>query len=99
MTTLIEEVKYACMVGDTSDENILTELELLVNAAKEELKTAGVNIPAIESDLNSLLRTAIIFYCKAHFGYDNPDSDRYERRFDELKVILSLDKSTRYEVT
>ena len=37
-----------------------------------------------------LIRQAIKTYCKANFGLDNKDSEKYQSSYDMLKQHLSL---------
>lgn len=83
MVTIIERVKMALRIkGDAYDD----ELEELIESALLDLGIAGVeNID--ESFI--LIRTAIVTYCKLHFG--TPDNaDRLKASYDEQKAQLSM---------
>ena len=91
---LLDDVKAVVMVHGTDDVGIVAELQGLIEAAKSELRTAGVAVGSDESDYDALLYLAIVFYCKANFGMDNPDARLYDERFERLKQILSIDDVT-----
>lgn len=78
--------------GDDLDNEILD----LIDAAKADLALSGVHSSKI-SDEDPLIRRAIIVYCKAHFGYDDPKiAERFEQSYISLKQHLTL--STEYTV-
>lgn len=79
--TIIDEVKAANRIM-TDDCGIIGELTGLIAAARSDLRTSGVaNFGANDP----LINRAIILYTKAHFGFDNPDAERFERSYDLLK--------------
>lgn len=80
-------------LGGVADEMLMSEVTALILAGKQELRTAGVRV----TDTDDLTRVAILYYCKANWGFDNPDKLFFEKRFDRLKAILSLDAETRCE--
>lgn len=83
-TTLLNTVKKTLRVTHNGlDED---EIVPLIEAAKKELAVAGVK-RIEESD--PLIVRAIKAYCKANFGYDNPDSEKFQKSFDSLKNTLS----------
>lgn len=63
-----------------------TEIADLIEAAKLDLSTSGIKV--IETD--PLIKRAINLYCKAHFGYDNPDAARFADSYKMLKIHLSF---------
>jgi len=65
------------------------EVQDLIEAAKLDLKLSGV-LEAKIIDTDPLIKRAIILYCKAHFGYDNPDADRFMESYNMLKTHLTL---------
>ena len=72
------------------------QLTLLMNAALEDLRSAGVT-DAIESTTSSKIIQAVCTYCKANFG----ETDEYEHlkdAYDEQKASLAMDSNhTNYE--
>ena len=37
-----------------------------------------------------LIKRAITTYCKAYFGYDNPEAERFEKAYNAIKLHLML---------
>ena len=60
-----------------SDNNTAfdSEIENLIEAAKLDMEHAGID-PAVISIGDDLIDRAIILYCKAYFGWDNPDQEK-----------------------
>lgn len=83
-TTLLEMVKANIRVSHRKLDS--AEVVPLIEAAKKELAIAGV-VTVDESD--PMIQRAVIAYAKAHFGYDNPEAERFERAFNSLKNLLS----------
>lgn len=80
----VDDVKLNLRVsGKDFDE---AEIKPLIAAALAELRRQGV-INQPEGD--PLIFRAVIFYCKAHFGFDK-DGSRYEAAFDKLAAAMSL---------
>lgn len=75
------------------------EVQDLIDAAKADLALAGVAVDKI-LDTDALIKRAVGTYCKAYFGYDNPDADRFARSYEMLKTHLALANDyTGYKVT
>lgn len=66
------------------------EIQDLIDAARMDLKQSGVSHDKANSDDDALIKRAITTYCKANFGYDNPDADRFAKSYEMLKQHLSL---------
>lgn len=81
---MLEEVKVALRISNTVYND---EIQGLIDAGKRDLEIAGVALP-VETD--PLIKRAIILYCKAHFGYDNKDADRFLESYVMLKQSLVL---------
>ena len=80
---MLENVKMALRISTNAYDSELTGL---IAAAKLDLGIAGVNVP---STLDDLVKTAIISYCKCHFG--DPDKfERWKACYDEQKAQLSM---------
>jgi len=87
---MIPVVKLALRISPSNAE-FDEEVQTLIDAARLDLKQAGISselVDAIEPD--ALIKRAIITYCKAHFGYDNPEADRFNDAYIMLKQHLSL---------
>lgn len=63
------------------------ELQGLIDACKADLSMVGIRIP--EGD-DALIQRAVTLYCKAHFGFNVEDGERYMKAYDMLKMSLAL---------
>lgn len=79
--TLLESVKLALRV---STDAFNSEINNLIEAAQLDLGVAGVVLP---SQLDTLVKQAIVTYVKMHFGQPD-DYDRLKRSYDEQKAQL-----------
>lgn len=84
---MLEDVKTALRLRNNAFDN---EVEDLIAAARDDLRISGVSAALVVSDTDSLIKRAIVTYCKANFGYDNPEADRFRQSYDMLKQHLSL---------
>lgn len=81
---MLEKVKLALRIKSNKlDEEIAD----LIEACKIDLSLSGVK--RIE-DTDPLIQQAIKLYCKANFGLDNKDSEKYQKSYEMLKISLSL---------
>jgi hypothetical protein len=85
MATLADVKVHLRITGNTLD----TELNDLIASALLDLKISGVNSFAID-ETDPLIKRAIVLYCKTHFGYNNPDAERFGKSYDLLKAHLSM---------
>lgn len=84
---LIDDVKDALRV---SGDDLNTEVEGLIDGAKADLILSGVHKDKI-LDTDPLIKRAVILYCKAQFGYDDPKiADRFQQSYTSLKQHLTL---------
>lgn len=88
---MLDGVKLALRVTTNEFD---TEIQELIDAAVADLALAGVSPEKAQDMTDPLIKRAVITYCKAHFGYDNPDADRLQKSYDMLKMHLTL--STEY---
>jgi uncharacterized phage protein (predicted DNA packaging) len=81
---MLESIRLALRIKSSAfDEEILE----LIESSKTDLKMSGItNI----KEEDPLIRQAIKTYCKANFGLDNKDSEKYQSSYDMLKQHLSL---------
>lgn len=95
---MLEEIKKALRLIDNDFDD---EVTLLIEAAKEDLKSSGVASSYFitkddetgeksEEIDNKLLKLAIILYCKTFFGFDNPDSEKYNNAYEHIKKKVSI---------
>lgn len=83
---LIDEVKVA--IRTTSDDAGLTqEAQTLIDAAKADLRSSGVQEAKITED-DALIRQCVIFYVKGFYGYDNADAASFQNAYADLKNAL-----------
>jgi len=83
---LLDDVKTALRFSGTSLD---TEIQDLIDAAKADLQLSGVH-PSKIIDTDPLIKRAVVVYCKAHFGWDNPEADRFAQSYTMLKQHLAL---------
>ena len=84
---MLQDVKDALRVNGT---DLDVEIKDLIEAAKADLSLSGVSKDKVV-DTDPLIKRAIILYCKAHFGYDDPKiAERFEQSYISLKHHLTL---------
>ncbi len=85
---MLESIKLALRIKSSAfDEEIIE----LIESAKLDLKISGVyNVEGEHGEYDPLIFQAIKTYCKANFGLDNKDSEKYQASYDSLKQHLSL---------
>lgn len=81
---MLESVKKALRISGTIFD---TEIQELIDAAMSDLKLSGISCQNVR---DPLIRRAVTIYCKANFGLDNEDSEKYQKSYDMLKNHLSL---------
>lgn len=83
---MLETVKKHLRI---SHAELNSEVDDLIEACKKDLEISGIASSSIDED-DALIKRAIITYCKAHFGYDNPDYERLIKAYDLLKSHLAI---------
>jgi len=83
---MLEDVKERLRITSDSFD---VEVEELIEACKEDLVQSGVASSSIDED-DYLIKRAIITYCKAYFGADNPDYDRLVQAYNLIKTHLAM---------
>lgn len=81
---MLQDVKSSVRIINNKFD---VELVDLIEAAKMDLLIAGVTK---NDEDDPLIKRAIILYCKANFGLDNKDSEKYQNSYEILKEKLSL---------
>ena len=82
----IDDIKTTLRISNTAYN---TEITDLINACKVDLGLSGIlSENVIETDM--MIKMAIINYCKANFGWNNPDSDKYKDAYESIKNHISL---------
>lgn len=84
---LIDDVKLALRISSAAFD---AELQDLIYAAERDLDISGTDV-VLETD--PLVKQAIILYCKANFGLDNKDSEKYQKAYESAAMKLSLSLS------
>ena len=84
---ILDSVKKALRV---SNDAYNEEIQDLIDAGKSDLRLAGIFFVDGAEETDPLLKQAIRIYCKATFGYDNPDADRFYDSYIMLKQHLAL---------
>jgi len=80
---MLEDVKVALRV--TAPE-MNGEVQDLIDAALLDLTISGV----VTTSEDALIKRAVISYCRAYFGYDNPEAERFEHTYRTLRRKLSV---------
>lgn len=81
---MLADIKLALRV---SSSHFDIEVQGLIDACKKDLELAGVYVI---DETDPMIKRAVALYAKANFGYDNPDSDKFQKSYDLLKCSLSL---------
>ena len=83
---LLDDVKKSLRVTSVAFD---TEISDLISAATTELSNVGIKVTLKGTD-DPLIKRAITLYCKANFGYDNPESERFNLSYEMLKIHMSM---------
>lgn len=81
---LLGDVKLALRIKTTALD---TEITDLIEACKLDLSISGI---VVIDETDSLIKRAIILYCKANFGLNEKDNEKYQKSYDLLKEHLAL---------
>ena len=81
---MLQAIKLALRINSSAFD---TEITDLIQSAKLDMKISGI-VKIDETD--PLIQQAIKIYCKANFGLDNKDSEKYQKSYDMLKQHLAL---------
>lgn len=86
---LIDDVKLALRIS-SGTTGFDAEVADLIAAAQADLVLSGVDPDKAADGDDPLIKRAVVTYCKAHFGFDNPDADRLAQAYAMLKAHLTL---------
>lgn len=86
---ILDDVKQALRISPTNTA-FDVEIQDLIEASRLDMIQSGVSDLKANDDTDALIKRAIITYCKAHFGYDNPEADRFTQSYIMLKQHLAL---------
>lgn len=94
---LIDDMRKHVKVCSTMSDD---EIEDLIAAALSNLRAGGVREELLRrDDMDPAVKFAVISFCKANYGFDNNDSDRYFQRYEwqRLHLLNSSKNETLYE--
>ena len=83
---MLNKVKLALRINNDAYNG---EISDLINACKKELELAGIASSNIK-DTDEMIIQTVTCYCKAYFGFDNTDAERYIKSYESLKAFLCL---------
>lgn len=86
--SLLANVKAALRISSTAFDT--TEIQPLIDSAKADMVLCGITTVKANDETNDLIVRAITTYCKANFGYNNPDADKLQQSYEMLRNHLSL---------
>lgn len=96
--TLLDDVKTALRVTSGAYD---AEARTLIDAARFELERVGIDpvLLALDPETqdldNALVKSAVVVYAKAHFGYDNGEAERFSASFRRIETdLLNSDSNT-----
>lgn len=84
---LLDDVKDALRL---SGNDLNTEVNDLISAAQADLKLSGILTSKAVSTTDPLIRRAVVVYCKANFGWDNQEGEKFQTSYNMLKQHLCL---------
>lgn len=91
MATMLEQVKQRCGIP-TSVTAYDDEYKMLIEDAKEEMKTSGVPEALLsDTSVNPRVLTCIVLYIKAYRGDDRTDTEKYLDMYHKKVFKLSLE--------
>ncbi len=86
---MLDEVKLVLRINAYAFD---VEVQDLIDAARADLVLSGVTQEKANSDDDPLIKRAIKTYCKANFGWNNPDAEKLHDSYEALKTHLSSSK-------
>jgi uncharacterized phage protein (predicted DNA packaging) len=84
---MLNDIKVSLRISHTALDAELTDL---IESARHDLALSGISSEKTKDDTDPLIKRAIITYCKANFGLENKDSEKYQRSYESLKNHLTL---------
>lgn len=81
---MLESIKLALRIKSSAFD---AEINDLIEEAVRDLETSGIVNISLD---DSLISKAIKTYCKANFGIDNKDSEKYQESYELIKNKLAL---------
>ena len=81
---MLEKIKLALRIKTNKLDE---EIQDLIEACKIDLSISGVKKI---NETDPIIIRAITLYCKANFGLDNKDSEKYNNSYELLKMSLKM---------
>lgn len=81
---MLEKIKVSLRIRTNKLDE---EIEDMINACLLDLSVGGVKKI---NTTDPLIQQAVKIYCKANFGLDNKDSEKYYQSYEMLKKSLAL---------
>lgn len=81
---LLDDVKLSLRISNVVYDS---EIQDLIDECKADLVLCGV-LKIIDTD--TLIKKAIITYCKANFGLNNSDSEKLNQSYEAIRNHLSM---------
>ena len=85
---MLNKVKLSLRINNDAYDN---EIIGLINSCKKELELLGIASSNILMP-DDLITMTIIQYCKANFGLDNAEAERYKTSYESYKKFLSTNE-------
>lgn len=86
---MLDEIKPKLRIS-ASTTAFNGEVTDLIDAARLDLILSGVTSTKANDDTDALIKRAVDLYCKANFGWANPEAERLQKSYDLLKMHLSM---------
>jgi len=89
--TLLADIKSSLRISSDAFD---AEVEMLVEAALYDMERAGVNPALLEvadgelTSGNAFVKQAVTAYCKANFGYDVAEAQRFDDSYRRIVCDL-----------
>lgn len=84
---LLNKVKMALRINNSAFDEDINDL---IDTCILDLKIAGINIPNEQSEEYAMIIQAVKTYCRAYFGLENSESEKYQRSYESIKLHMSL---------
>ncbi len=88
---ILDDAKGVLRIGSTSFD---FEVSGLIAEARADMVLCGVSYEKANDEADPLIKRAILVYCKANFGWNNPDAERLQRSYESIRNHLTM--STEY---
>ena len=83
----LAEMRQRMRIVDTGFDS---ELRALVEAARDDLRLAGVSKKAANDERDDLITAAIVTYVKSEFGLDTAEAEKYRQSYEMKRNKLAM---------